>query len=64
MTWTPFSAEAVKLHAELIRLNGLGRTSDAINLIVDALERARREGPMDVSFEDFESRLREEAQTP
>lgn len=54
MAWTPFSAEAVMLHGEIGRLDKQGRISDALELIVQALEKAHREGPSNISYEDFE----------
>jgi hypothetical protein len=54
MAWTPFSAEAVRLHTELIKLNKRGATSEALNLIVAALEVAHRQGPSNMSYEEID----------
>lgn len=54
MAWTPFSAEAVLLDSRLRQLHRDGKTSQALDAINDALERAHREGPSNISYEDFE----------
>lgn len=55
MAWTGFSAEAVRLHSELQRLNKHGRISDALELIKAALEKAHRDGPSNMTYEQFEA---------
>lgn len=55
MAWTPFSAEAVKLDVEIRRLHKSGKISDALDLIKAALDKAHREGPSNISYEDFEA---------
>lgn len=52
MAWTPFSYEAVQLHALLGRLDKQGRTSDALEAINQALEKAHREGPSNITYEE------------
>lgn len=54
MPWTPFSAEAVLLDSKLRKLHRQGRTTDAIEAIEAALEAAHRQGPSNMSYEDFE----------
>jgi hypothetical protein len=58
MAWTPFSAEAVNLDTELRKLHREGRTSEAVELIVDALVRAHRDGPSKISYEQFDTESR------
>lgn len=55
MAWTPFSAEAVRLHGEIGRLDKQGRISDALELIVRALDKAHRDGPEKITYEQFEA---------
>lgn len=56
MAWTPFSAEAIMLETELRRL-GPSRISDRIEVIKQALEKAHRHGPSDMSYGEFEKML-------
>jgi hypothetical protein len=55
MTWSPFSAEAVKLDTVIRRLHKDGRITDAIAAIEKALERARLDGPSNTTYEQFEN---------
>lgn len=55
MAWTPFSAEAVRLHSDLLKLNKDGRISEALDLINKALEEAHRNGPSNMTYEQFEA---------
>lgn len=57
MAWTPFSAEAVELDTKIRRLHKEGRTSDAINLIKTALEKAHRDGPSNKTYEQFDATI-------
>lgn len=54
MAWGPYSAEAIDLHGQIGRLNRQGRITDAIALIEQALAKAEREGPSNISYEQFE----------
>lgn len=56
MAWTPFSAEAIDLKLEVLKLEREGRISDATEVIVAALEKAHREGPSGETYEQFEAR--------
>lgn len=55
MAWTPFSAEAVRLNGEIERLNKSGHITAALDLIVKALEKAHRDGPDKITYEQFEA---------
>lgn len=55
MAWGPFSAEAVLLDSKLRKLHKDGRVSDAIGAIKEALEKARVEGPGNISYAEFEA---------
>lgn len=57
MVWGPFSTEAVRLDSELRKLHKAGRISDALMLIESALDKAHREGPSNISYEEFEISL-------
>lgn len=57
MAWTPFSAEAVRLHSDLLKLNKVGRISEALDLINKALEEAHRNGPSNMTYAEFEAEL-------
>lgn len=61
MAWTPFSAEAIELHILLRKLDKDGRVSEALEAIDAALEKAHREGPSGVTYEEFEARSEPEA---
>lgn len=63
MAWTPFSAEAVELDSLLRRLHREGRTSDAVAAIVQALEKAHRTGPSNLSYEQAEALWESRAQS-
>lgn len=58
MAWTPFSAEAVELDTLLRQLHKSGRTTEALNAVVKALVKAHEKGPDNVSYEQFEARLK------
>lgn len=60
MAWTPFSAEAVRLDSQLRKLHDEGRSSAALDAIKQALERAHREGPSNITYEEFEAQLAQE----
>lgn len=53
MTWTAFSTEAVILDSQVRKLHKDGRSTDAILAIEQALERAHRHGPSNISYEGF-----------
>jgi hypothetical protein len=55
VTWTPFSAEAIVLDSQCRRLHAEGRITDAIAAIEEALERAHRDGPSNISHDEFEA---------
>lgn len=57
MSWGPFSAEAVALDTELRRLHRLGRVSEALGLISDALAKAHAEGPSNLTYAQFEAEI-------
>ena len=57
MAWTPFSAEAVRLCTLVNRLNNHGRISEMIEAAKAALEKAHRDGPSDMTYEEFEAEL-------
>lgn len=57
MAWTPFSAEAVELKLLVLKLEREGRVSEATDAVVTALERAYRDGPSDITYEQFEAAL-------
>jgi hypothetical protein len=61
MAWTPFSAEAIRLDSQLRKLHAQGRISDALNVIVAALDKAHRGGPSNTSYEAFEAEVEKEA---
>lgn len=61
MAWTAFSAEAVKLHSEIARLNKGGRITDAISAIETALRQAHLYGPSNMSYAEFEAELERRA---
>lgn len=52
--WSPYSAEAVRLHSEVMRLSKSGRITDAVDAIKRALEKAHRDGPSNTTYEEFE----------
>jgi hypothetical protein len=54
MGWGPFSAEAVVLDSKLRQLHRLGKVSDAIGAIEDALLKAADAGPSCMTYEEFE----------
>jgi len=58
MAWKPFSAEAIKLEAKIRSLTKQGRVSDVTEAIAEALEQAHRNGPSNMSYEDFEAELK------
>ena len=55
MAWTPFSAEAIQLDTTLRRLHREGRISDALDAINTALEKAHRDGPSNMTYEESEA---------
>jgi hypothetical protein len=61
MPWTPFSAEAIWLNTEVERLIKRGQRTAAIDMIKQALEKAHREGPSNISYEEFERECNERA---
>lgn len=56
MAWTPFSAEAIDLKLEVLKLEREGRLNEATEAIERALERAHRAGPSGETYEQFEAR--------
>ena len=56
MAWTAFSAEAIDLKLEVLRLESQGRLSEATAAIERALEKAHRDGPSGETYEQFEAR--------
>jgi hypothetical protein len=56
MAWTPFSVEAIDLHIAVGKLDKQGRVSDALQLIGEALERAHRDGPSSMTYDEFLAR--------
>lgn len=58
MAWKPFSAEAIVLEGKLHNLRQAGRSSEMIDVIVKALEKAHRDGPSNMSYETFEAELK------
>ena len=58
MAWTPFSAEAIDLDCRLRQLHKAGKTTVALEAIKTALAKAHKYGPDNVSYEQFEARLK------
>ena len=58
MAWTPFSAEAIVLEGKLHNLRKAGRSSEMIDVIVKALEKAYSDGPSNMTYEAFEAELK------
>lgn len=61
MAWTPFSAEAIDLKLAVLKLEREGRVSEATGIIVEALERAHRDGPSNKTYAEFEAECEVEA---
>lgn len=61
MAWTPFSAEAIRLHLLLGKLDKQGRTSAALEAIDVALTKAHRDGPSNTTYEQFEAECETQA---
>jgi len=57
MAWGPFSAEAVELDGVLRSLHAAGRTSEAVDAIKAALDKAHRAGPSNTTYGAFEEQL-------
>lgn len=54
MAWGKFSAEAVLLHSQILRLSKAGEMSRAIDVIAAALAKAHDVGPSNMSYEEFD----------
>jgi hypothetical protein len=55
--WRGQSAETIHLDCEIRKLHKQGRTSEALRVIEAALEKAHRDGPSDMTYEEFEASL-------
>lgn len=60
MAWGPFSAEAVRLDSHLRQLHRQGRTSEALDAIVAALDKANRDGPSNQTYDHFAAEIEAE----
>jgi hypothetical protein len=54
MSWGPFSAEAVLLDSKIRELHKGRDATAAIEAIGQAMERAHRDGPSNMTWEEFD----------